>query len=190
MPSDMPQIAQTPLVDLAHDLVVAEVLANFVFEGSCFVHAPLPVTELARRRAAWRCGRADCAELPRRRRSPGAWSAPCSAPRRRAPARGTCASPPGLRASETKSARDAPSTCSREAARPINESSPSSSRLTQMRSAWKVRVAGSIRCQPRAATPRRTIVRQPPGGVDGRLLAAPSRWRGPLAATAAPRRTR
>ena len=47
--------------------------------------------------------------------------------------------------------------CSRDTAEPINESSPSNSRLTQMRSAWKVRVAGSIRCHPRAATARRTI---------------------------------
>ncbi len=163
----LPQIAQPAFVDFPHDLVVAEVLPNFVFE-SAFVHAP-PVTELERRRAAWRCARADWLPPPHPSRSPDAWSAPSTSPpvptvpplvlrtTADATARGTCVSPRGLPASETRSGPSVRRSAASQQLEPINESSPSSSPLTQMRSAWKVRVAGSIRCQPRAATARRTI---------------------------------
>ena len=57
-----------------------------------------------------------------------------------------------------------------------------------MRSAWKVRVAGSIRCHPRAATARRTIAASWPVVAIGACRRA-SRWRAPPAAIAAPRRT-
>ncbi len=68
--------------------------------------------------------------------------------------------------------------------RPINESSPSSSPLTQMRSAWNVRVAGSIRCHPRAATARRTISASRAGAFRcGSLLPRHRRSPAPPAAT-------
>ncbi len=82
-----------------------------------------------------------------------------------------------------------PPACSRAAARPRNSSSPSSSPLTQMRSAWKVRVAGSIRCQPRAAGGAPHDRRQLAGRLDRRAGCARRRSRGRSAATCAPRRT-
>src|SRR5690349_15260936 len=112
----LPEILQPPIIDLAHDLVVAEVLANLVFEGSCFIHgAPLTCPAVARsserrrtnqherRRAAWRCARADL-PLPRHpMRRPDAWSALSRPARLPSTVPEGCVSPPGLQASETKS---------------------------------------------------------------------------------------
>ena len=57
---------------------------------------------------------------------------------------------------------------SRDAASCTKRSSPSSSPFTQIRSAWNVRVAGSIRCQPRVGTARRTSDASSPVVVIGR----------------------
>ena len=76
----------------------------------------------------------------------------------------------------------------RRAAASTKRSSPSSSRLTQMRSAWNVRVAGSMRCS-RGAAPR--------GGRSSRAgrscrpapRGAPRRSRARCGARSVPRRT-
>ena len=70
-----------------------------------------------------------------------------------------------------------------------NPSSPSSSRFTQMRIAWNVRVAGSIREYPLRGIARRTMSASRPVVVDRPRPAAPRRSPAPPAARAAPRRT-
>ena len=62
-----------------------------------------------------------------------------------------------------------PAGASRSAARVRNPSSPSSSWLTQIRIAWKVRVAGSIRVYPARNRPPHDV-RQLPGRLDAPRL--------------------
>ena len=90
-----PQLPLARLVHLADDRVVANVLLDGVLE----VHAPLMRTSQSR--AAWRCGPAGCAPLPRPRGTSGCFVRIAQARRPPAPARGTCASRSGPRASET-----------------------------------------------------------------------------------------
>ena len=159
-----PELALPRLVHLADDGVVPDVFLDRVLEG--FGHdlrQPL-------RRAQLRASRARVAPyfvlvrhdrlLRQHLQHGGVW--PCAS------ARSVCFTMRSSSEWNVMTTSRAP-TRSRRAAASRNRSSPSSSRFTQMRSAWNVRVAGSMRWYPRVGNGPANDRRQPAGRVDRRL---------------------
>src|SRR6188768_2108194 len=136
-PERAPQLALSGLVDLPDDRVVANVLLDRVLEVHR-AHANLSITRsLALRARGLRAVSASpgtAGRFVRIRRPSPAFSS----------ARNVCFTIRSSSEWNVITANRAPAS-RRRAASPRNTSRPSSSRLTQIRSAWNVRVAGSIR---------------------------------------------
>src|SRR5215471_17288582 len=144
-----PELPLPRLVDLADDGVVANVLLDRVLEVHS-AHANLSIARsFALRARALRATSPSDGVSGRfvRIRSPAS---------ARSSARKVCFT---IRSSSEWNVITASRAfaSSRRVAAARNASSPSSSRFTQIRSAWNVRVAGSIRWCPRCGTARRTI---------------------------------
>src|SRR3954470_11180046 len=144
-----PDLALTLIVHLANDQVVAYVFLDRVLEVDR-THASLSIARsLALRARGLRATSASAGVTGLRVSTRRAVSPAASA-------RNVCLTTRSSSEWKVMTASRAPAR-SRCDASTRKASRPSSSRLTQIRSAWKVRVAGSMRWYPRLGIARRTI---------------------------------
>src|SRR5688572_27326154 len=132
-----PQLALARFVHLAHDRIVPDVLLDGVFEVQR-AHASLSIARSFALRARGLRATSASAGVTGLRVSTRSAISPAAS------ARKTCLTMRSSSEWNVITASRAPARSRRDASS-RNVASPSSSRLTQMRSAWKVRVAGSIR---------------------------------------------